>query len=367
MVGAAAEGATVGEPDGSAGCCNRFAVPEGCGALGALDAPVWSCGSGTDGRGGLGIGTGAEASVAATVVSGSGAGGVSGGVRPPGGSAVDAGPAGASASGAGAEGTGSSVAAGPICSGGISKSGPSGGPTELAVSMVASGSVAASCGSSTVAGVIGGGAGGGSSIAAGAIGGGTACAPSTVAGLIGSAMRTGAPAGSGIAGDSIAGGLGGDASGVASVTFGGVLARKAVRSFSAICLVPAITAAVATTATMPAMVGVRRGVGRNLGPSADIAAKREPTMKRPTIASVAELKPIPAKTARNPAQITALTSSARKMIKARIDLSRTKYKQTNALLSRSVHITEGVAFSTTKHLARRLAKSTRAGVTLIST
>lgn len=335
MVGeAGVAGAAAGAVDGAAEVSkvpwDKVVLLDGCGTCGGcgeLDASKGVCDSGREsfdrgGRGGIGIGTGAAAAlVAATAVSGA-AGVPVGGTA---GAATGGATAGAATGGAALGVTGSGS-----CSAGKLSSRASDGWAVIAVSTGASDCGSASCGPSIATGP------GGPGIAGGVMG----CPPASG---VGSAMRTGA-------GPWMADGVGADggAAWVGADTFGGWLVCTAARLLCAIWEVPAMTATVVTMAAMvPAIAGVRRGVGRSLGPSAEIAANRAATMNSPmpTMVRVPESPPIPAKIARNPVQMTALTSNARDMIKARIGLPQTQYNQTKVPVSRSIHSIETAGFA----------------------
>jgi hypothetical protein len=106
--------------------------------------------------------------------------------------------------------------------------------------------------------------------------------------------------------------------------------RIAGRSAWPRCVETAInTAVVMTAADVPAIVGVRNGVGRALGPSAAIAANIALTARSPSAmdASPVEPRSRPATNVTNAMHTTTTTASAREMTKARIALSRTRYNQ----------------------------------------
>jgi hypothetical protein len=104
------------------------------------------------------------------------------------------------------------------------------------------------------------------------------------------------------------------------------------------------TTVVNAAAAVPAIVGVNSGVGRAFGPSAAIEANSAATMKipSPTLASMAELTASAANITTKAMQMTTTMANARETIKARIDLSRTRYNQTKVPLLCPVHIMAGV-------------------------
>lgn len=106
------------------------------------------------------------------------------------------------------------------------------------------------------------------------------------------------------------------------------------------CCPPTPTRTVISPATtVPAMIGVSTGVGRNFGPIADIAANNTAIMNRPSakLTSKAALIRMPPLSTRNARQRITLTKSATAMIVARINLFRRRYNQTKAqLLIRTV-------------------------------
>jgi len=139
-----------------------------------------------------------------------------------------------------------------------------------------------------------------------------------------------------------------------SATGGGFIAGGGALCRSPACcpcpggrLPAAMIATLMSAAPMvPAMVGVSRGVGRNLGPSAEMAAKSDATMNRPrpVVASTAVLSPIPANKARKTKHIATLTTSARDTIMARINSPQTRYTDKGATSS-PVHITAWAQFA----------------------
>lgn len=138
------------------------------------------------------------------------------------------------------------------------------------------------------------------------------------------------------------------ATGCGFIAGGGALCRSAARCPCPGGRLPAAMIATLMSAApmVPAMVGVSRGVGRNLGPSAEMAAKSDATMNRPrpVVASTAVLSPIPANKARNTKHIATLTTSARDTIMARINSPQTRYTE-NGATSSPVHITAWAQFA----------------------
>ena len=128
--------------------------------------------------------------------------------------------------------------------------------------------------------------------------------------------------------------IGGGAGGAGAIGAGGWLARPAMRCpCTSGELARTMATVVTSAAIVPAMVGVSNGVGRNFGPSAEIAANRPAIMNRPkaALASMPKLALTPVKRARNTMQTATLTASARATIKAPINISRTRSHQTRAL------------------------------------
>lgn len=99
------------------------------------------------------------------------------------------------------------------------------------------------------------------------------------------------------------------------------------------------TTAVSAAALVPAMIGVSAGVGRYLGPMADIQAKRAATMKMtpPSSARSVWLTRTPPNTTSVPTRSATIIASDRVMTKARMD--RTLYRNTHAQLSVILHTT----------------------------
>ena len=96
---------------------------------------------------------------------------------------------------------------------------------------------------------------------------------------------------------------------------------EAARGSRENCWLPTpISSVVSATTTVPAIVGVSNGVGRNFGPIADMAANRTAIMNRPNarITRRAALAETPTTNTRNARQQTTLAKRTMEMIKASI-------------------------------------------------
>jgi hypothetical protein len=185
--------------------------------------------------------------------------------------------------------------------------------------------------------------------------------PSIGGSSIGTSSPETSPTGSSSAGETDANASGGSgasgstvrASGTGSVASGAARCGSPARKEAAWpvdrCRCAArIRADMKVAALVPAMIGVSAGVGRNLGPMAEIAAKRTATMKSPPPKStrIVSSTRTPPNMTRIPTRKATIMANERVTTKARIGLSRTLYRNSNLQLPVIIHNTAHHALAT---------------------